>query len=72
MDYSKLYGKIREVYKTQKAFGEAMGMSISAVNQRLSGNTQWTSPDIVKACELLGIPLSEAHLYFFTQKVEKI
>lgn len=72
MDYSKLYGKIREAYKTQKAFAVAMGMSLSAVNQRLNGGIQWTSPEIVKACELLGIPLSEAHLYFFTQKVEKI
>ena len=72
MDYSKLNGKVREVYKTQKAFSEALGMSLSAVNQRLNGGIQWTSPEIVKACEALNIPLSEAHLYFFAQKVEEI
>jgi hypothetical protein len=68
MDYSKLNGKIREVYKTQKAFGEAMDMSVSAVNLRLNGKTQWTSPEIVKACEVLNIPLEDAHAYFFTAK----
>lgn len=67
-DYSKLYGKIREVYGTQPAFAKAMGMSTSALNLRLNGAVAWKSPEIVKACELLGIPLDEAHLYFFTLK----
>lgn len=67
-DYSKLYGKIKEVFGTQEAFGEAMEMSRTAVNARLKQTVEWKSPEIVKACELLGIPLAESHLYFFSLK----
>jgi hypothetical protein len=65
-DYSKLYGKIREVFGTQEAFADAMEMSRTAVNARLKQNVEWKSPEIVKACGLLRIDLSEAHLYFFS------
>lgn len=67
-DYSKLYGKIKEVFGTQEAFAEAMEMSRTAINGRLTGLVEWRSPEIVKACELLGIPLTESHLYFFSLK----
>ena len=65
-DYSKLYGKIKEVFNTQEAFADAMEMSRTAVNSRLKQNVEWKSPEIVKACELLNIPLGEAHIYFFS------
>ena len=65
-DYRKLYGKIKEVFGTQEAFADAMEMSRTAVNARLKQNVEWKSPEIVKACDLLHIPLSEAHLYFFS------
>lgn len=67
-DYSKLYGKIREVFGTQESFADAMGMGRTAINQRLTGAVEWKSPEIVKACELLDIPLAESHLYFFSLK----
>ncbi len=70
-DYSKLYGKIREVFGTQEAFAEAMGMSKSALNLRLNQKVEWKAPEIAKACELLNIPLAELHLYFFTPNVVK-
>ena len=65
VDYSKLYGKIREVYGTQDAFSDAMQMSRSALSLRLTGKVEWKTSEIIKACDLLGIPLKEAHLYFF-------
>ena len=68
-DYSKLKGKIKEVFDTQDAFSEAMEMHRVSMNQRLSGIIEWRSPEIKKACDLLGIPLEEAHLYFFAPKV---
>ena len=68
-DYSKLYGKIREVFGTQEAFADAMDMSRSAMNQRLTGAIEWRPSEIVKACELLGIPITMSWMYFFTQKV---
>lgn len=64
-DYKRLKLKIKEVFDTQEAFAEAMGMSYVALNQRLNNVVQWKSPEIAKACELLHIPLSDAHLYFF-------
>lgn len=68
-DYHKLKVKIMDVYKTQAAFAEAMGMSLTALNQRLNGAVEWKTPEIAKACELLGIELSEAWEYFFNKKV---
>lgn len=67
-DYSKLYGKIKEVFGTQEAFAEAMGMSRTAVNARLKQTIEWKAPEIAKACELLRIPLCDTHIYFFSLK----
>lgn len=64
--YRKLRGKIKEVYNTQGAFARAMGVSDTFVVQRLSGLVDWRASEIVKACDLLGIPLTDAHLYFFS------
>lgn len=67
-DYDKLYGKIREVFKTQEAFAVAMGMSRTALNARLIQSIEWKGSEIFKACELLNIPLCEVFLYFFCPK----
>ena len=69
MDYRKLEGKIKEVYGPQKAFAEAMGMKQPALSQRLKGTVEWKTSEIAQACDLLEIPLAEAHVYFFTLKV---
>ena len=69
MDYKKLKLKIKEVFDTQEAFAEVMGLNRSTLNQKLNGSTEWKTSEIAKACELLHIPLSDAHLYFFTRKV---
>ena len=70
-DYKMLKLKIKEVFDTQEAFADAMEMSYTALNQRLNNKIEWKTPEIAKACELLHIPLANAHLYFFTLKVEK-
>lgn len=69
MDYKRLKLKIKEVFDTQEAFADAMGMSKTALNQRLNNGVDWKTPEIAKACDLLGIDLAQAHLYFFTIKV---
>lgn len=69
MSYSKLRGKIREVFGTQEAFAEAMGMDKSTMSLKLNGKSEWTMTEIEKACYLLGIPINEVYLYFFTAKV---
>lgn len=68
-DYLKLKAKIMEEYKTQSAFAVAMGMSLTALNQRLNGMVEWKTKEIVKACDLLEIDLTEAWKYFFIKTV---
>lgn len=68
-DYLKLKAKIMETYKTQEAFAKAMEMSLTALNQRLNGVVDWKTTEVVKACELLCVDLSDAWIYFFNQKV---
>lgn len=70
-EYKMLKLKIKEVYDTQEAFAEAMGMSLTALNQRLNNIVEWHSAEIAKACGLLHIDIADAHLYFFTPKVQK-
>lgn len=70
-EYKKLKLKIKEVFDTQETFAKAMDMSYTALNQRLNNAVEWKTPEIAKACDLLHIQLSDAHLYFFTLKVEK-
>lgn len=65
MMYAKLRGKIREVYGMQDLFAAAMGKDPSTISAKLTGKRDWTRGDIVLACSLLGIPIDEAHLYFF-------
>ena len=67
IDYSELKGKIKAVCDTQEAFAHSMGMSRSAVSQRLRGAVAWKNREVIKACEVLKIPFTDAHFYFFTK-----
>lgn len=70
MSYAKLRGKIKEVFGTIEAFAAAMNRDVSTISMKLNNKAAWKREDIEKACEILGIPIEEVHLYFFTQKVE--
>ena len=69
-DYSKLKGRIREIFDTQSAFADAMGISAITLSAKLNNKVQWKSSEIDKACELLKIAKEEIPIYFFTPKVE--
>ena len=67
-DYSKLRGKIKEVFGTQAKFAKAMAtVTLSA---KLNGTVQFTAPEMNKACEVLGVSVEFIPLYFFTEKVK--
>lgn len=68
MSYSKLRGKIREVFGTQDNFAAAMNMNTTTVSLKLNGKSDWARVEMERACSLLGIPISELHLYFFCPK----
>lgn len=68
-DYSDLLGKIKAKYGTQSDFAEALGMSLSTLNQKLNNKSDWDTPEMVKACELLDIELADISQYFFNIKL---
>jgi transcriptional regulator with XRE-family HTH domain len=70
-DYSKLRGKIKEVYKTQAAFAEAMPMSSVSLSDKLNNKVQFSQKEIDRACDLLQISKEEIPIYFFTPKVKE-
>lgn len=71
MSYNKLKGKIKEVFGTQKAFADAMGIDASTLYLKLSNKNPWKREEIEKACLLLHIDITDVYLYFFTKEVEK-
>lgn len=64
MSYPKLRGAIREKFGTQEAFAKALGLSQTALSAKLTVKTDWSRSEIELACNLLGIPLSQAFEYF--------
>ena len=64
-NYSKLKGKIREVYETQRSFAEDMGISDVTMSMKLNNKSEWTQVEMELAMELLGIPRTKVKEYFF-------
>lgn len=70
-DFSKLRGRIKEIYGTQTAFAIAMLMNEATLSNKLNNNVEFSPKEIVRACLLLNIDLKEIDIYFFTLKVQK-
>ena len=70
MDYSRLRGKIREVFKTEGSFAQALGISAVSLSAKLNNQVPFTQVEIDKACELLGISTDLIPSYFFIRKVK--
>lgn len=70
-DYSKLRGRIKELYKTQDSFAEALGIGRVSLSQRLNNSIDFKNKEISKACLLLEIPIDLIPAYFFTPEVQK-
>ena len=66
MKYAKLRGAIREIFKRQEEFARAMNMHPTTLSKKLSGLTDWTREEMERACQLLGIPAEQIHIYFFS------
>jgi transcriptional regulator with XRE-family HTH domain len=64
-NYSKLRGRIREVFGTQDRFAEAMGRSNTSISQKLNNKSEWTQKEINRAVEVLGIDDVDISAYFF-------
>lgn len=68
-DYSKLRGRIVEVFGNQKNFSKAYGISENTMSLKMSNNVRFTSDDIIRISEMLNIPKEEIGSYFFTKEV---
>lgn len=71
-DYSKLKGKIKEQFNNRKDFVKLIGLSLNSLSKKLNNKVPFTSPEIYRIVEVLGIDASEIHVYFYTLKVEKV
>lgn len=69
LPYSKLRERIAGRYKRKKDFALEAGLTPVVLSQRLNGVRQWKQDEIVNVCKILDIPLEDAHIYFFTEKV---
>lgn len=69
-DYSKLEGKIREVFGTQAKFAEAMELSERTVSLKLNNLRPWKHNEMFRALEVLGLSIFDLVEYFFTVKVQ--
>lgn len=62
--YPELCGKIREKFRTQRAFALEIGMNPTTLSQKLSGKSQWSFDEVARACCALGIPMADAPNFF--------
>ena len=71
-DFSKLRGRIKEIYGTQTAFATAMLMNEATLSNKLNNNVEFSPKEIYRACLLLCIDITkELQIYFFTPKVQE-
>lgn len=70
-DFSKLRGRIKEVYGTQSAFAIAMLTNEATLSNKLNGYVEFTSKEVIRASLLLSIKDENFKDYFFTLKVQK-
>ena len=68
-DYSKLSGRIKEKFGSQKAFAEALGVSEVTLSNKMTGYYYFTQAEIKNASRLLDLEPGTITDYFFTLKV---
>lgn len=71
-DYSRLSGKIVEVFGTRGNFANAMEMSERSLSLKLNNLVSWRQPEMTKACLLLKIDPEDIKDYFFTFEVQEM
>lgn len=69
--YNKLKGRIKEIFGTQSAFAEAVGLSSVSVSAKLNNGVEFKPSEIMKAVDVLKIEPEDIPVYFFTQDVQK-
>ena len=65
--YAKLRGLIREKCGTQRVFARKIGIAPSTVSLKLNGKAPWSMDEVERSCEVLGLSIRKAWIYFFSQ-----
>lgn len=65
-DYSKLRGRIKEKYGSEREFAKALGISAPTLSSKLNNTTDWTSDQVLISCELLDIEPAEMSIFFYS------
>ena len=69
-DYSKLKGKIVEVYGSQEKLAKILDISNQSMSNKMTNKVPFKTNEIEKLVELLGIDPQDIGVYFFKKKVE--
>lgn len=59
MEMTKLKGKLTEKKKTYEDCAMVLGISVTAFNNKINGDSSFNLPEIVKLCEYLELEDSE-------------
>ena len=70
-DYARLRGRTKEVFGTQDAFADAIGLGRVSVSQRLNNQLEFSQQEMFRSADVLGFSRGEIPEYFFTEKVQK-
>lgn len=65
MTYSKLKGRIIEKYGTQEEFCKKIGISKTAMSNKMTGKTGFSQKDIMRWCAMLDIDLNDVGIFFY-------
>ncbi len=69
-DYSKLKGRIVEIFGSQTVFAKKMGWSERTLSLKMNGKVFWKQPEMRKAIDLLNLSEHDIPIYFFTEIVQ--
>lgn len=69
--YSKLRGRIVEMYGSQKEFSKAVSLSEQSITAKLNGRSDFSQDDIIQWSNALQIGLGDIGAYFFNQELSK-
>jgi len=68
-DYSKLSGRIKEKFGSQKAFADALGVTETTLSNKMTGVYYFSQAEIAKSIQLLDLESGSITGYFFTPRV---
>lgn len=66
-DYSKLKGRIIEIFDSQQSFADAIGMGRVSLSHRMNGKLDFSQTEILMSIKALELNIDDISGYFFNQ-----